>query len=155
MKWLKIERDISILKPNGSKSATQYFGMLCYSKNPILPLSEVHHPLSGNSLAAAGWSGTQFTMDPTNQINLFMGSNRSHNRVSINGQPDKAILKDSGEKVVILPNGREVIDASGFAYDRDEAIIHPAIELAFELKILEDILEIKDLDKEENSTIIR
>ena len=68
---------------------------------------------------------------------------------------DKAVLKDSGEKVVTLPNGREVIDASRFAYDRDEAIIHPAIELAFELKILEDILEIKDLDKEENSTIIR
>ena len=142
-------------KPDGSKSATQYLGMLCYSKNPILPLSEVHHPLSGNALAAAGWSGTQFTMDPTNEINLFMGSNRSHNRVTINGQPDKVVLKDSGEKVVTLPNGREVIDASRYAYDRDDAIIHPAIELTFELKILEDILEIKDLDKEESSTVIR
>ena len=142
-------------KKDGSKSATQYLGMLCYSKNPILSLSEVHHPLSGNSLAAAGWSGTQFTVDPVNEINLFMGSNRSHNRVTINSDPSKVFVKDNGERVVTLPSGREVIDASRYAYDRDDAVIHPGVELAFKLKILEDMLEVKDLEKEENSSIIR
>ncbi len=142
-------------KKDGSNSATQYLGMLCYSKNPILSLSEVHHPLSGNSLAAAGWSGTQFTIDPVNEINLFMGSNRSHNRVTINSDSSKVLVKENGERVVTLPSGREVIDASRYAYDRDDAVIHPGVELAFKLKILEDILGIKDLEKENKETHIR
>ncbi len=141
--------------PDGTKGASQYLGSLCYSKNPLLSNSEVYHPLSGSSFAIAGWSGTQFTIDPINEISLFLGSNRSHNRITINAQSKKIITNENGEKVVILPSGRVVIDASRYAFERDDAIIHPSLELAFKLKILEDILNIKEVKKESSRTLIR
>ncbi len=142
-------------KPDGSQYATQYLGMMCYAKNPYSSITEVHHPLSGNSFAAAGWSGTQFTVDPLNEISIFLGSNRAHNRLTINGHPEKTFTTPTGEKRIILPDGREVIDSSHYAYDRDDTIIRPALDLAFKLKILEDIVGVKNLEKENGETIIR
>lgn len=136
------------LKEDGSKGFVQHFGMLHYSKNPILSASEVHHPLSGESFASAGWSGTQLTIDPINEINFFMGANRSHNRITILDpiHKDKVKTDEQGKRTIILPNGKEIIDASSFAIDkqdslgRDSAIVHPCIELALQYKILEDII---------------
>lgn len=131
------------IKEDGSTSYSQYLGMLCYSKCPNIIQSEVYHALSGESFAIAGWSGTQFTLDPINKIHLFLGSNRSHNRLTINNHPEKTIIGENKRKVVILPNGREIIDSSLFAYDRD-LIIHKGIILALQLKMLEDIVGIED-----------
>lgn len=136
------------LKEDGSKGFIQFLGMLHYSKNPILEASEVHHPLSGESFASAGWSGTQLTIDPLNEINFFMGANRSHNRLTILDPIHKDKLKKDKyeQKTIILPDGREIIDASSFAFDkpdskgRDGAIVHPCLELALQYKILEDII---------------
>lgn len=136
------------ISEDGSKKYTQHFGFLHYSKHPILSSSEVHHPLSGESFASAGWSGTQLTIDPINEINLFLGSNRSHNRLTIIDpiHKDKIVTEPNGKKIIILPDGREIIDASSFAIDRpnfpgrDGAIIHPCLELALQYKILEDII---------------
>ena len=142
-------------KEDGTQFATQYLGMLCYAKNPYSSITEVYHPLSGNSFAAAGWSGTQFTVDPLNEISIFLGSNRAHNRLTVNGHPEKTFTNANGERKILLPDGREVIDSSHFAYDRDEAIIHPALILALKLKILEDIVGINDLEKVNKKTLIR
>lgn len=138
-------------KDDGSLWATQFYGMLCYSKNPIKELSEVYHPLSGNSFASSGWAGTYYTIDPLNDISVFFGSNRSHNRVSINKQKEKILKGDNGEKYIILPDGRKIIDSSGYVYERDY-VVKPAIELALKLKILEDIIGARDLQKEEVHT---
>lgn len=140
------------LTEDGSKRFTQHLGFLHYSKNPILSASEVHHPLSGESFASAGWSGTQLTVDPINEINLFLGSNRAHNRLTIIDpiHRDKVQTDKLGRKTIILPNGQEVIDASSYAIDRpdspgrDGAIIHPCLELALQYKILEDIIGKKE-----------
>lgn len=142
------------LKENGSKGYVQYLGMLHYSKNPLLAASEVHHPLSGEAFASAGWSGTQLTVDPIHNINFFMGANRSHNRMTIIDptHQDKIKTDEFGKRTIILPDGRELIDASKFAMTRDEAIVHPCIELALQYKILEDIIGKKEI-KQENQYI--
>ncbi len=135
-------------KPTGTRWATQFLGMLCYAKNPVSDLTEVVHSLSGNSFAAQGWSGTYYTVDPLNGIGVFIGSNRTHNRVSINGQRDNVTIGPMGEKYIILPNGRKVIDSSRFVCDMNY-IVSPAVELALKLKIMEDIVNARDLDPEE------
>lgn len=122
----------------------QYLGMLCYSKNPILADSELFHAMSGRSLASAGWTGTQMTVDPINQLYFFMASNRSHNRMTFIDavQKDKVKVDQNGRKTIILPNGDIKIDATRFAWDRDSVVVHPALKLSIQYKMLEDIYKL-------------
>ena len=110
--------------------------------------SEVYHPLSGRTFASAGWTGTQVTVDPLNDIFYTLLSNRSCNRMTFIDASKKELVKtdDSGRKSIILPNGQEMIDATRYAWDRDAALVHPAIELAIQYKFLEKIYE--DEEKE-------
>lgn len=118
----------------------QYLGMLCYSKNPILADSELFHAMSGKSFASAGWTGTQLTVDPINELYFFMAANRSHNRMTFidPAQRDKVEGNENGKKTILLPNGDVKIDATRFAWDRDAAIVHPALKLTIQYKMLED-----------------
>lgn len=119
----------------------QYLGMLCYSKNPILADSELFHAMSGKSFASAGWTGTQLTVDPVNELYFFMAANRSHNRMTFidSVQKQKMEIDENGKKTILLPNGDVKIDATRFAWDRDAAVVHPALKLAIQYKMLEDI----------------
>ena len=118
----------------------QYLGMLCYSKNPILADSELFHAMSGKSFASAGWTGTQLTVDSINELYFFMAANRSHNRMTFidPAQRDKVEVNENGKKTILLPNGDVKIDATRFAWDRDAAIVHPALKLTIQYKMLED-----------------
>ncbi len=118
----------------------QYLGMLCYSKNPILADSELFHAMSGKSFASAGWTGTQLTVDPINELYFFMAANRSHNRMTFidPAQRDKVEVNENGKKTILLPNGDVKIDATRFAWDRDAAIVHPTLKLTIQYKMLED-----------------
>jgi CubicO group peptidase (beta-lactamase class C family) len=119
----------------------QYLGMLCYSKNPILADSELFHAMSGKSFASAGWTGTQLTVDPVNELYFFMAANRSHNRMTFidPAQRDKVEVDENGKKTIVLPNGDVKIDATRFAWDRDSAVVHPTLKLTIQYKMLEDI----------------
>ena len=124
---------------DGKDKYSQYLAMLCYSKHPLPNSGEVHHSLSGKSFAIAGWSGTQLTVDPINNINFSLLSNRSHNRMTfIDSNQKEKIITNGKQKTIILPNGKEMIDSTRYAWDRDE-IIHKCIDLAFQYKMLEDI----------------
>lgn len=118
----------------------QYLGMLCYSKNPILANSELFHAMSGKSLASAGWTGTQLTVDPINELYFFMAGNRSHNRMTFIdvAQRDKVTTDENGKKTIMLPNGDIKVDATRFAWDRDAAIVHPVLKLTIQYKMLDD-----------------
>lgn len=126
---------------DGKEKYVQYLGMLCYSKNPILSDSELFHAMSGRALASAGWTGTQLTIDPLNELYFFMASNRSHNRMTFidPAWKDKVEVDEKGKKTILLPNGDIKIDATRFAWDRDAAVVHPALKLAIQYKMLEDI----------------
>ena len=141
-------------KDNEVEKYIQYLGYLCYSKNPNQPDSEVYHALSGEAFASAGWTGTQLTVDQFNKIYFFLGGNRSHNRMTYIDPIQKEKIKSIGEKKIItLPNGIEMIDATRFAWDRDEAIVHKAIRLTIEYKMLEDMVKLseKEIQKEEKT----
>ena len=133
-------RGFALIKPDGTKNYAQFFGMLCYSKNPNLPSSEVGHMLSGKSFASAGWSGTQQTIDPLNNINFTLLSNRSHNRMTVIGSSHKSEVheREDGKRTIILPNGVEMIDATKYAFLRDD-VIRKCLILALQYKMLEDI----------------
>ena len=125
----------------GKEKYIQYLGMLCYSKNPILADSELFHAMSGKSFASAGWTGTQLTVDPINELYFFMAANRSHNRMTFidPAQRDKVEINEYGKRTILLPNGDVKIDATRFAWDRDAAVVHPALKLTIQYKMLEDI----------------
>lgn len=137
---IKNRRGKLVIDKNGNKNFMQYFGYLVYSKNPNPVSTEVRHFLSGKSFASAGWSGTQQTIDPINNLNLTFLSNRSHNRITRidESKRNQVITHDDGRKTIILPNGYEMIDATRYAWERDD-IITKCMELAFEYKMLEDI----------------
>lgn len=139
------------LTDDNQEKYIQYLGMLCYSKNPILADSELFHAMSGKSFASAGWTGTQITVDPINELYFFMAANRSHNRMTFIDSAYKESVKvdSNGKKTILLPNGETKIDATRFAWDRDAAIVHPALKLAIQYKMLEDITNYnKQNDKE-------
>lgn len=119
----------------------QYLGKLCYSKNPVQEDSEVYHPLSGRTMASAGWTGTQLTIDPDNDIFYSLLSNRSCNRMTFIDKEKQDLVQtyDNGMKTIILPNGKEMVDSSRYAWDRDEALVHPVIKLSIWYSLLEEI----------------
>ncbi len=129
----------------------QYLGKLCYSKNPSQEDSEVYHPLSGRTIASAGWTGTQLTIDPDNDVFYSLLSNRSYNRMTFIDKDKRDLVKTDqmGKKTIILPNGEEKIDASRYAWDRDEALVHPVIKLSIWYRFLEKLYEneLEDIGK--------
>lgn len=129
----------------------QYLGFLCYSKNPILADSELFHAMSGKAFASGGYTGTQLTVDPINQLYLFLGSNRTHNRVSRIDSKQRENVKwnNYGKGTVVLDDGSVKTTSYKFAWDRDEAIIHPALKLAIQYKLLEDIYSYDKEDVQE------
>ena len=157
----KNRRGHAFIKSDGTKNYAQYFGMLVYSKNPNLSSSEVQHFLSTRSFAAAGWTGTQTTIDPINNLNFTLLSNRSHNRMTFIDESQKwRIIKydNIGYQTIIVPNGNlkmEMIDSSKYAWERDD-IIRLCLELALEYKMLEDITGLsKENTKTEKHKIIK
>lgn len=133
----------------------QYLGFLCYSKHPQLANSELFHAMSGKAFASAGWTGTQLTVDPVNQLYFFMAGNRSHNRMTFIDavQKEKVETDENGKKTIVLPNGEVKIDATRFAWDRDEVVVHPALKLSIQYKMLEDIYKLMNekIEHEENT----
>lgn len=131
---------------DGQEKYVQYLGMMCYSKHPILSDSELFHAMSGKSFASAGWTGTQMTVDPINEIYFFMASNRSHNRLTFidPAQRDKIKTDENGKKTILLPNGKTMIDATRFAWERDSVVVHPTLKLSIQYKMLEDIFKLRN-----------
>ena len=141
---------------NGIKKYVQYHGYMTYSKHPILEYSEVFHALSGRSFAGAGWTGTQLTVDPINELYFFLGANRAHNRVTfVDASQQDKIIDIDGQKGIILPDGSFKIDARDFAYKRDTVIIHPAMKLLLQYQMLEDMLELSKEKNNNETSIVR
>lgn len=104
-------------------SYKQFFGQLCYSKNPNPKATEVYHPLSGTSFAMGGYTGNQFTLDPENNVFAFLGSNRTNNRVANISGFDKSKIKHfpNGKETILIGN-KEYINSSSYSSKRDEAL---------------------------------
>ena len=138
----------SIYDENGIKKSHQYFGYLCFLKNPIQKDSEVFHALSAKTFAYAGYTGTQFTVDPINGVYLFLGSNRVHDRVAyIDPKIHPLIYKTSiNRNMVEVPGEGLKVDSRSFAYDRDYYIVQPLLRLSMQYKMLDELLMTKELE---------
>lgn len=121
--------------------STQYYGFLCYTKNPILKNSEIHHSLSSRSFATAGWTGTQLTVDPINNITVCLMSNRTHNRLTYIDDNIKKYFPETHLDKITLPNNYTMINASDYSSLKD-IILHKCTLLALEYKILEETINL-------------
>ena len=129
---------------NNEEKYVQYLGYLCYAKNPCYLDTEVFHAMSGRTFASAGWTGTQLTVDPINEIYFFMAGNRSHNRMTYIDpvHRDKVSTNENNKKTIVLPNGKVMTDSTRYAWDRCYDIINPALSLSLQYKMLEDLYEL-------------
>jgi hypothetical protein len=113
---------------------------MCYSKNPVERDSEVNHFLSGSAFALGGYTGNQLTIDNTNQVFIFMASNRCHNRVtSIIGEDCQNACGKDG--YVEWNDGNKYLYNKDYVYERDPYVIEPAIKLALQYRFLECLIE--------------
>lgn len=129
---------------NDIKKASQYFGYLCYLKNPIAYNSEVYHALSGKSFAYAGFTGTQFTIDPVNGIYYFLGSNRTHNRATYidKGAAPHVYKNINGRKMAYLNEQGFYVVSQNFAFEKDPYLVNPIMNLCLAYKMLDDMYEL-------------
>ncbi len=123
---------------------SQYFGYLCYVKNPSLSNSEVYHALSGCTMAISGFTGMHMTVDYLNKIYIVLGSNKPHNRITVfDKQYKKLIIEDKAikQKYVII-QGKKIIISQSFVFEKDPLIVRPSIRLSLQYKFLEYIYNI-------------
>ena len=156
--FVKNRRGKKYYDENGNSKYVQYFGYMTYSKHPILKYSEVFHALSGLSFAGAGFTGTQMTVDPLNELYFFLGSNRVHNRlISIPSEYKEKIQTIDGVSGIYDNDKRFIVDAKDFAYKRDDVIIHPIMRLLMQYKMLEDVVSYYNMAflEEETKTVHR
>lgn len=125
---------------------TRFYGSLVYLKQPDPNNLSVYPPLSGKAFMSPGFAGTTLCVDPVNEITLFIGSNRLHNRIyQIHPDQKKNIKVDEhNKKTFTLPNGEEKIICADFTRDK-EVMVRLALELSLQYQLLE---KIRPIDKE-------
>ena len=116
---------------------SQYLGMLCHTKHPNPEQSEVYHLLSDNAVAQGGYTGTYFTYDIDNEIFMFLGANRCHNRIThISNSVSNTNLANANEWK------EKYTDTHKYAWQRD-VLIHNVLDLCIQYRFLEYIFENK------------
>ena len=120
---------------------TKFYGSLVYLKQPNVNNLSVYPPLSGRSFMSPGFAGTQLVVDPINNITLFVGSPRLHNRIyQIHPDQVKNIKTDEhNKKTFVLPNGEEKIVCSNYTKEK-EVLVRLALDLALQYKLLEELI---------------
>ena len=118
-----------------------YYGSLVYCKQPDNLKLGVYHKLSGKAFMSPGYAGTSLYVDPLNQICLFLGSNRLHNRIydiHKNCISNIHTKLDTGKQIYILPNGAEEIVSLDYT-KKKELVIQKALDLALQYKLLKQL----------------
>ena len=88
-----------------------------------------------------GFAGTTLCVDPINEITLFIGSSRLHNRIyQIHPNQRKNIKIDEyNKKTFILPNGEEKVICADYTKDK-EVLVKLALDLSLQYQLLEKIM---------------
>ncbi len=118
-----------------NENYSQFLGMLCHTKHPIELNSEVYDLLSNHAVAQGGYTGTYLTYDIDNDIYLFLGANRCHNRITtISQEISSENIKEANDWKIKYTNTHK------YAWQRDE-LIHKALDLSIQYKFLEYIIQ--------------
>lgn len=125
---------------DANNNYSQYLGILCHTKHPIEKQSEVYKLMSDNAVAQGGYTGTYLTYDIDNNIFLFMGGNRCHNRIT-------SISKNISVENLNLSNiwKSKYVDTHLYAWQRDN-LIHKILDLAIQYSFVEYIFSEKSLN---------
>lgn len=117
---------------------TTFYGSLTFLKQP--DNKNIYLPLSGKSFISPGFAGTTLCIDPLNNIVLFIGANRLHNRVyQIHPSQIKNIkIDETGKKTFTLSDGEEMIVCSDFTQERTK-LLKLAINLSLQYQFLEHL----------------
>ena len=115
-----------IVKYDGFKYTPSY-GYLCNVKNNDPRFALIYPGLSGQSIGQTGWSGSFIAIDPLNDINVNLLSNRTHNRI-VSMNPSERYRLNTG-----------LIDSSNYWFDR-KTVTDACSKLALQEKMLEDIV---------------
>ena len=120
---------------------TRFYGSLVYLKQPDPENLSVYPPLSGRAFMSPGFAGTTLCVDPINEITLFIGSSRLHNRIyQIHpSQVSNIRVDEHNKKTFSLPNGEEKIVCADFTRDK-EVMVKLALDLSLQYQLLEKIM---------------
>lgn len=132
-KYIKVigENKTGKLLDNGKYR--KYLGYLSYSKHPVWMYSEVHTLLSSQTIVFGGYTGNQLTIDPINNIYLFMAANQCHYSVT------QIILASNIKKYVcdndnyVIYNNMKYKYTKNFVYLRDDYIINSIINFLVDI----------------------
>ena len=109
---------------------THYYGSLTYLKQPDINNLSVYLPLSGRTFMSPGFAGTTLLVDPLNNISMFLGSNRLHNRIYQIPEQYKGIDKKYYKGIPI---------SSTYTKDK-EIFVKKAMDLAMQYQFLEILI---------------
>lgn len=123
----------------GKLKFTRYFGSLIYTKTPDSRINEVNHALSGISFSSPGFTGVKLTVDPLNEIYVFLGANKTHNRITAVSKEDGTLISNNGIYSYFNDQGKEVIDSRLYAQKRDDICFDKLVALALSYKYIEDL----------------
>lgn len=121
-------------------SYTRFYGSLVYLKQPDPKFLSVYPPLSGKAFMSPGFAGTTLCVDPVNEITLFIGSNRLHNRIyQIHPNQRKNIHVDGfNRKTFTLQNGEEKTICEDYTGAK-EVMVKLALDLSLQYQLLEKL----------------
>lgn len=123
---------------------TRFYGSLVYLKQPDPEFLSVYPPLSGKSFMSPGFAGTQLVVDPINEVSLFVGSPRLHNRIyQIHPDQEKNVKIDEyNKRTYTLPNGEEKIVCNNYTKAK-EVLVKLALDLTLQYQLLEKMYPTK------------
>lgn len=122
-------------------SYTRFYGSLVYLKQPDPKNLSVYPPLSGRAFMSPGFAGTTLCVDPLNDITLFIGASRLHNRI-YQIHPDQVPnikVDEHNKKTFTLPNGEEKVICSDYTREK-EVIVKLALDLSLQYQLLEKVM---------------
>ncbi len=125
---------------------TYFYGSLVFLKQPNPKFLSVYPPLSGKAFMSPGFAGTTLCVDPINEITLFIGSSRLHNRIyQIHPNQVKNIkVNEHNKKTFTLPNGEEKVLCVDYTKEK-EVMVKLALDLSLQYQLLEKLMPV---DKE-------
>lgn len=138
---------------DGNLKLRNYFGYLVYSKHP-LSAAELWAPVSGRSLASAGWLGNYLGVDPLNGTSIFIGANKANARLTqiAPNQKNLLITRDDGISGINIDDNYFMINSSRYAWVKDDLLVRPCTSLLLQYRMLEDFYKLRN-DKIEESVI--
>ena len=123
---------------NQDGNFSYFYGSLVYLKQP--DPKNIYLPLSGKSFISPGFAGTTLCVDPLNQISLFIGANRLHNRIYQVHPSQRANnhIVESKRKTFTLPTGEVKVVSADFSQERTQ-LLKLAINLSLQYQFLEQL----------------